>query len=150
MLVALHLVFGQSHDCGIRSIGWFLELNELDAFIASCFGSQQKVASKVEPVSNFLILDAYELSEATSLALNRQEQKAKEGYEAMLSQGSHDRIAKAERVLPLMIATIVFFWCTIKLFVERLGCSEEVTRIWRDEFVASYYIASCPAATESG
>jgi len=25
--------------------------------------------------------------------------------------------------------------------VERLGCSEEVTRIWRDELVASYYIA---------
>jgi len=343
MLVALHLVFGQSHDCGIRSIGWFLELSELDAFIASSFGSQQKVASQVEqligqfgqqedqrlgqqmpkrnitlcedetfhpqiclvaiePVSNFLILEAYaekrdavtwnasvdaalkpfsveviqcvsdqaaallshaqthlgvhhspdvfhvqyELSKATSLALNRQGQKAKEDYEvaiaahqgnlakrkafdakwpctirelelenalnqnapelekmcqetkerleattdrkqrarearcgiandyhpfdsktgkpmessdvqkrlnehfqtlhtvadeAKLSQGSHDRIAKAERVLPSMIATIVFFWCTIKLFVERLGCSEEVTRIWRDELVASYYIA---------
>jgi len=78
MLVALHLVFGQSHDWGIRSIGWFLELSELDAFIASSFGSQQKVASQVEPVSNFLILAAYELSKATSMALNRQEQKAKE------------------------------------------------------------------------
>jgi len=200
----------------------------------------------IEPVSNFLILEAYELSTATSLALNRQEQKAKEDYEvaiaahqgnlakrnafdatwpctipelerekaltqnapelekkcretkvrfeattdckqrarearcgiandyhpfdlktgkpiessdvqnrlnehfktlhtiadeAKLSQGSHDRIAKAERVLPSMIATIAFFWCTIKLFAERLGCSEEVTRIWRDELIASYYIA---------
>jgi len=343
MLVALHLVFGQSHDCGIRSIGWFLELSELDAFIASSFGSQQKVASQVEqligqfgqqedqrlgqqmpkrnitlcedetfhpqiclvgiePVSNFIILEAYadkrdavtwntsvddalkpfsvdviqcvsdqaaalishaqshlgvhhspdvfhvqyELSKATSLALNRKEQKAKEDYEvaiaahqgnlakrnafdatwpctipelerekaltqnapelenkcretkerfeattdckqrarearcgiandyhpfdlktgkpiessdvqnrlnehfktlhtiadeAKLSQGSHDRIAKAERVLPSMIATIAFFWCTIKLFAERLGCSEEVTQIWRDELIASYYIA---------
>jgi len=61
--------------------------------------------------------------------------------EAKLSQGVQDRIAKAERVLPSMIATIAFFWCTIKLLVERLGCSEEVTRIWRDELVASYYIA---------
>ena len=100
VLVALHLVFGQSHDCGIRSIGWFLELSEFDAFIASSFGSQQKVALQVkqftgqfgqqevqrlgqqmpkcnftlcedetfhpqiclvaiEPVSNFLILEAY-------------------------------------------------------------------------------------------
>ena len=343
MLFALHLVFGQSHDCGIRSIGWFLELSKLDAFIAPSYGSQQKVASQVEqligrfgqqedqrlgqlmpkrnvtlcedetfhpqiclvaiePVSNFIILEAYadkrdaltwntsiddalkpfsvdviqcvsdqalallshaqshlgvhhspdvfhvqyELSKATSLALNRQEQKAKEDYEvaiaahqgnlekrtafeatwprtigelelekalnkdapelekvyqetkerfetttnrkqraretrcgiandyhpfdlktgkpmvssevdsrlnehfqtlhsiadeAKLSQGSHDRIAKAERVLPSMIATIAFFWCTIKLFAERLGCSEEVTRIWRDELVASYYIS---------
>ena len=125
MLVALHLVFGQSHDCGIRSIDWFLELSKLDAFIASSFGSQQKVASQVEqligqfgqqedqrlgqqmpkrnitlcedetfhpqiclvaiePVSNFLILEAYELSKATSLALNRQEQKAKEDYEVAI------------------------------------------------------------------
>jgi len=61
--------------------------------------------------------------------------------DAKISQGSHDRIAKAERVLPSMIETIAFFWCTIKLFVERLGYSEEVRRIWRDELVASYYIA---------
>jgi len=47
-LVALHMVFGQSHDCGIRSIGWFLELSGLDSFIASSYGSQQKVASQVE------------------------------------------------------------------------------------------------------
>ena len=67
MLVALHLVFGQSHDCVICSIGWFLELSELDAFIASSFRSQHKVASQVEPVSNFLILEAYELSQATHL-----------------------------------------------------------------------------------
>jgi hypothetical protein len=343
MLVAIHLVFGQSHDCGIRSMGWFLELSELDCFIASSYGAQQKFASQVEhligqfgeqedqrlgqlmpkrsitlcedetfhpqiclvaiePVSNFLILEAYadkrdavtwnafvdaaikpfsvdviqcvsdqalalishaeshlgvhhspdvfhvqyELSKATSLALNRQVEKAKVDHEvaitahlesldksrafdktypctirelecekalnqnalelqkvcqetrerfeattdrkqrarkarcgiandyhpfelktgkpmesgdvqnrlnehfktlhsiaedAKLSQGAHDRIAKAQRVLPSMIATIVFFWCTIKLFGERLGCSEEVTRIWRDELVAGYYIA---------
>jgi len=48
MLVALRLVFGQSHDCGIRSIGWFIELSELDSFIASSFESQQKVSSQVE------------------------------------------------------------------------------------------------------
>lgn len=343
MLVALHLVFGQSHDCGIRSIGWFLELSKLDCFIACSYGSQQKVASQVEqlsgqfgqqedqrlgqqmtkrsitlcedetfhpqiclvaiePVSNFIILEAYaekrdavtwntcidealkpfsvdviqcvsdqalallshaqshlgvhhssdvfhvqyELSKATSLALNRQVGKAKVDHEiaiaahqenlgkgiafdqncpctirelelekalnrnafelqkvcqetrerfeaaidrkhrarearcgiardyhpfdsktgkpmesgdvqnrlnshfktlhtiadqAKLSQGTHDRIAKAQRVLPSMIATIAFFWFTIKLFAERLGCSEEVTRIWRDELVAGYYIS---------
>jgi len=88
MLVSLHLVFGQSHDCGIRSIGWFLELSELDAFIGSSFGSQQKVASQVEPVSNFLILEAYELSEATSLALNRQEQQAQQAAEVFQRSSS--------------------------------------------------------------
>jgi Family of unknown function (DUF6399) len=343
MLVSLHLVFGQSHDCGIRSIGWFLELSKLDCFVASSYGSQHAVASQVEqligqfgqdedqrlgqqmqkrkitlcedetfhpqiclvaiePVSNFLILEAYadnrnavtwnacvddalkpfcvdviqcvsdqaaallshaqshlgvhhspdifhvqyELSKATSLALKRQEQKARDdcdvaiaahqenlekciafdktypctirelesekalnreslelqkacqetrerfeaatdrkqrarevrcgiandyhpfelatgkpmesgdvqnrlnehfktlyliAEQAKLSQGAHDRIAKAQRVLPSMIATIAFFWFTIKLFAERLECSEEVRLIWRDELVASYYIA---------
>jgi len=48
LLVALHLVFGQAHDSGIRSIGWFLELSRLDRFIAPSYGSQQKMASQVE------------------------------------------------------------------------------------------------------
>ena len=39
----------------------------------------------LEPVSNFLILKAYELSKATSLALNRQEQKAKQDYEVAIA-----------------------------------------------------------------
>ena len=355
MLVALHLVFGQAHDSGIRSIGWFLELSRLDRFIAPSYGSQQKMASQVEqligqfgqeedkrlgqqmprksislcedetfhpqiclvaiePVSNFLILEAYaqkrdaatwtssidlaissfsvdviqcvsdeatallshaqshlgvhhssdvfhvqyEVSKATSLALNRQDEKAKEEHEvaklkhqenlakrqafeaqwpnsvrelviekelleaapeleklfqetkerfestthrkqrardarcgisndyhpfelstgvplessevqnrleghfktlhaivdeAKLSQGANNRIAKAERVLPSMIATIAFFWTTLKLFVDRLECSEEVAQIWRNELVASYYIARvagrCQKADES-
>ena len=300
MLVALHLVFGQAHDSGIRSIGWFLELSQLDRFIAPSYGSQQKVASQVEqligrfgqeedkrlgqqmprknislcedetfhpqiclvaiePVSNFLILEAYaQVSKATSLALNRQDEKAKEEYEAAklahqenlakrtafeerwpnsvrelviekelleaapklekvfqetkerfettthrkqrardarcgiskdyhpfdlstgvplessevqnrleghfrtlhaivdeakLSQGADNRIAKAERVLPSMIATIAFFWATLKLFVDRLECSEEVAQIWKNELVASYYIARvagrCQKADES-
>jgi hypothetical protein len=73
--------------------------------------------------------------------------------QAKLSQGAHDRIAKAQRVLPSMIATVAFFWCTIKLFAERLECSEEVALIWKNELVASYYIARvagrCQKADES-
>jgi len=61
--------------------------------------------------------------------------------EASLSQGADDRIAKAERVLPLMIATIVFFWTMIELMIKRFDWSEEVALIWRNELVAGYYIA---------
>jgi Family of unknown function (DUF6399) len=353
--VALHLVFGQAHDSGIRSISWFLELSHMDRFIAPSYGSQQKLASQleqligqfgqeedkrlgqqmprknislcedetfhpqiclvaIEPVSNFLILEAYaqqrdaatwsssidlalssfsvdviqcvsdeaaallshaqshlevhhspdvfhvqyEVSKATSLALNRQDEKAKEEYEtaklahqenlakrqafeerwpssvrelviekelleaapelekvfqetkerfettthrkqlardsrcgiskdyhpfdlltgdplessevqnrleghfktlhtivdeANLSQGADKRIAKAERVLPSMIATIAFFWSTLKFLVDRLECGEDVAQIWKNELVASYYIARvagrCQKADES-
>ena len=343
MLTAIHLVFGQSHDGGIRGICWFLELSQLDRFVAPSYGSQQNVASQVEkfigqfghdedlrlaqqmphcdislcedetfhpqiclvaiePVSNFLILEAYaekrdaatwnaavdaalepfsvtvtqcvsdqatallshaqmhlgvhhspdvfhvqyEISKATSLALNRQTEKAKNEFdqtkqehqentakrqafegqwpcslreldlekkliqqapdlerklhqaglrfeetrqrqrrardarcgiskdyhpfdlntgtpmdssqvnarlenhfktlhaiaeEASLSQGTHDRIAKAERVLPSMVATIVFFWTMIELIFKRLDCSDDVKMIWKEELIAGYYIA---------
>ena len=61
--------------------------------------------------------------------------------EAKLSQGADDRIAKAQRVLPSMIATIVFFWTMIELMVKRLGRTDEVMSIWKNELVAGYYIA---------
>lgn len=343
LLVAIHLVFGQAHDGGIRGICWFLELSQLDRFVAPSYGSQQKVASLVEkligqfghdedlrlaqqmphrdislcedetfhpqiclvaiePVSNFLILEAYaenreaatwnaavdvalepfsvtvtqcvsdqaaallshaqshlgvhhspdvfhvqyEISKATSLALNRQTEKAQNEFdqaklehqenidkrkafdqqwpsslrkldqekrliqqapdlekklerasqrfeetrqrqrrardarcgisqdyhpfdlntgepmessqvkerleehfktlhaiadEAKLSQGADDRIAKAQRVMPSMIATIVFFWTMIELIVKRLDCGAEAMSIWKNELVAGYYIA---------
>jgi hypothetical protein len=70
--------------------------------------------------------------------------------EAKLSQGADDRIAKAQRVLPSMIATIVFFWNMIEQMIERLDCSEELKLIWKNELVAGYYVA-CAArrCTES-
>ena len=61
--------------------------------------------------------------------------------EATLSQGTHGRIAKAERVLPSMIATIVFFWTMITQIFKRLECSDEVKLIWKNELVAGNYIA---------
>ena len=48
LLTAVHLVFGQSHDGGIRGMCWFLELSLLDRFVAASYGSQQRVASDLE------------------------------------------------------------------------------------------------------
>ena len=45
---AVHLVFVQANDSGIRSAQWFLELSGLDEFIASSYGAQQTVAEEVE------------------------------------------------------------------------------------------------------
>ncbi len=44
LLVAAHLVFVQSDDCGIRSLCTFLKLIGLDEFIACSYGAQQAVA----------------------------------------------------------------------------------------------------------
>jgi len=45
---ALHLVFVQANDSGIRSATWFLQLSGLDQFIAPSYGAQQAVAEQME------------------------------------------------------------------------------------------------------
>lgn len=48
LLVALHLVFAEANDCGLRSIGWFLELSGLDEFLPASYGAQQDFAARLE------------------------------------------------------------------------------------------------------
>jgi hypothetical protein len=48
LLTAVHLVFGQAHDGGVRGMGWFLELSLLDRFAAASYGAQQDRASEME------------------------------------------------------------------------------------------------------
>ena len=48
LLVALHLVFAEAHDSGLRSIGWFLELSGLDEFLPASYGVQQNFAARME------------------------------------------------------------------------------------------------------
>lgn len=48
LLLALHLVFGQAHDSGPRSIGQFLRLSGLDAVLPPSYGAQQAVAAQLE------------------------------------------------------------------------------------------------------
>ncbi|HEV3263569.1 MAG TPA: DUF6399 domain-containing protein [Gemmataceae bacterium] len=101
LVAALHLVFHITGDAGLRPLGHFLELTQLDRFVAPSFGAQQALAVRlqdalityadeqkqrlaagmpprritacldenfhgsqpclvaVEPVSNFLLLEAY-------------------------------------------------------------------------------------------
>ena len=48
VFAALHLVFVQASNCGLRNLGWFLRLSGLDAFIAPSYGAQQAVAEEME------------------------------------------------------------------------------------------------------
>lgn len=48
LLTAAHVVFLQANDCGLRHLGWFLELSGLDEFIAASYGAQQEVAQQME------------------------------------------------------------------------------------------------------
>jgi hypothetical protein len=48
VFTALHLVFVQASDCGLRNLRWFLQLSNLDTFIAPSYGAQQAVAEEME------------------------------------------------------------------------------------------------------
>lgn len=65
--------------------------------------------------------------------------------EAHLKPSSILRLAKAKRVLPSMIETIVFFWSLIAIRTAallELKYSPEIVAIWRDHLVAGHYLAS--------
>ncbi len=339
LVAAVHLVFGQAHDGGVRGMSWFLELSRLDRFVAASYGAQQEFASEIErllpqfgeeedrrlaaqmpareitlcedetfhpqiclvaiePVSNFLVLEQYaerrdaetwhssiaealaplsvtviqcvsdearalithaethlgahhspdifhvqyETSQATSLVLNRHTEQAQSqldaaesaheqrglelaacreqcpvssyvfeleqqcaaaerhavvareqlnqcqdrqrraraarrglsrdyhpfdletgqrldaadverrltqdfdmltqvAVEANLSSPAHERLAKARRVLPSLVATLTFFWSMIAIRLARLNGSPEIARVWRDELLAGHYLA---------
>jgi hypothetical protein len=46
--VALHLVFVQANDAGLRNISWFLRLSGLDEFLPASYGRQQSFAAEME------------------------------------------------------------------------------------------------------
>lgn len=62
--------------------------------------------------------------------------------EAGLKPSSIARLAKAKRVLPSMIETLVFFWKQIAIRAAALAYSPEVVNVWKNQLVASYYLAS--------
>jgi hypothetical protein len=45
---AIHLVFVQANDCGLRNVGWFLRLAGLDEFLPNSYGAQQAFARHME------------------------------------------------------------------------------------------------------
>ncbi len=48
MLAAMHLIFGEVNNAGIRSICTFLEITGLHHFVAASYGSQQAAAEEIE------------------------------------------------------------------------------------------------------
>ncbi len=62
--------------------------------------------------------------------------------EAHLKPSSIARLAKAKRVLPSMIETLVFFWTLIAIRAAALNYSPEIVQVWRNQLVAGYYLAS--------
>ena len=61
--------------------------------------------------------------------------------EAGLRASSFARLAKARRVLPLMIETLAFFWTLIASRAASLKYSPEIVQVWLNQLVPGYYLA---------
>lgn len=62
--------------------------------------------------------------------------------EAHLKPSSFARLAKAKRVLPAMIETLVFFWTRLAIRAAALKYTPEIVQVWRSQLIAAYYLAS--------
>ena len=62
--------------------------------------------------------------------------------EARLSESSMDRLAKARRVLPSMVATIAFFWKMVASRVALLRVTPAIENVWVNYLLPSFYLAS--------
>jgi len=60
--------------------------------------------------------------------------------EAGLKPSSIARLAKAKRVLPCMIATLVFFWQLMASRIATLKYPSEIIDAWKNQLVAGYYL----------
>ena len=60
--------------------------------------------------------------------------------EAQLSENAFKRIAKAKKVVVTMVATIAFFWLTVRAKVEALGLAPQVERAMYDYLIPGIYL----------
>lgn len=60
--------------------------------------------------------------------------------EAQLSENAFKRIAKAKKVVVAMVATIAFFWLTVRAKVEALGLAPQVERAMYDYLIPGVYL----------
>jgi hypothetical protein len=60
--------------------------------------------------------------------------------ETRLSEGCVKRITKAKRVVGAMVATIAFFWLTVRAKVEALSLAPEVERAVYDHLIPGIYL----------
>jgi len=61
--------------------------------------------------------------------------------EAGLRESSRQRLEKAKRVVAAMVATIAFFWLTVRVKIEALELAEETERMVFEKLLPAYYLS---------
>jgi len=124
-----------------------------EAFVQEAEQQFQKARSRQEQADQARhdISEAYhpfDLSTGQARDVEHVEQQLQEplerlkqiAQEAGLSAACHERIAKAGRVLPLMVATIAFFWKLVRPQLAELCLSVELERNLLDHVLPAEYL----------
>jgi hypothetical protein len=65
--------------------------------------------------------------------------------EAQLSEPCREKIAKAKRVLPRLVATLVWFWHSVRLLVDSLDLPEDQQQVVYEQLLPGLYWAGASA-----
>jgi hypothetical protein len=69
--------------------------------------------------------------------------------EAGLSESSSQRIGKARRVVPSMVATIAFFWLTLRAKIEALQLRPDVEQLVYENLLPAFYLYEVAGKTKN-
>lgn len=148
----------QQHQAGIRTpgpapdfedkIGW---ANTVVTYWEQQLSQQQQRQEQVREAVRALGDDYHPFDNQTGQAVcaqqlqQRLEQRVatveRVAQEADLSEACRQKIAKAKRVLPRLVATLVWFWHSMQLLVESLELTQEQERVVNERLLPGLYWA---------
>jgi hypothetical protein len=154
----------QDYQAGIRPpgrppdfaqrIGW---ANQAVGYWEQQIGQRQRRAEQLGAAIRGLGDDYHPFEPATGQPLSAEQlQRRLEGHfatidhlaaAAELSDPGREKIAKARRVLPRLVATVAWFWHSVRLLVESLALTEDQERAVYEQLLPGLYWA---AAAERG
>ena len=149
----------QAHQAGIRSpgrppdfeqrIGW---ARQAEHYWAQQVSQRQQGQEQVQEAVRGLGDDYHPFDAQTGQAVSAEHMQQRLGQrcqtierlaeQAEVSDAGREKIAKAKRVLPRLVASLVWFWHSVRLLVESLELSEPAERVVYEELLPGRYWAA--------
>jgi hypothetical protein len=144
------------HQAGIRSpgrpadfeanLGW---AKQTEAYWEQQVNQRQERQQQVQEAVRGLADDYHPFDAQTGQAVSAEQmrQRLEQRFEtvehladqAKVSEGGRDKIAKARRVLPRLVSSVVWFWHSLGLLVESLELTEEAERAVYEQLLPGLY-----------
>ena len=149
----------QQHQAGIRSpgrppdfqrrLGWAQQAERYwEQQVQQRQQRQQQVQEAVRGLGDDY--HPFDAQTAQAVSAEQMQQRLEQRFQtiqqlaeqAELSDAGRDKIAKARRVLPRLVASLVWFWHSVRLLVESLELSEPAERAVYEQLLPGLYWAA--------